>query len=502
VTKKNRQGVPAEAPSTLHVSLDTGGEKPIEFEFARPFIIGRDESAEIQVQNPGISRKHAEVVIENGTWKLRDLDSANGIYLGGKRVSEVPLESAVSVELGLKDATLTFRVEGEIEKQGLTVREKPPSVTQYVERYFSNRTLQSAGEHTRMVREAFQVVDKRKKRHFAVIVGVILICTIGIAAYSYWQHRELERRTLLAEEIFYNMKSLELEISRLRARVTDQGDPDGVQAIQRQRQQLRDLTRNYERFLEEIEFYESRDWSESDLIILRVARILGECELGMPDEFRDKVYEYINEWKKSRRLQQAMRRAADIGMGKVVTDAMLEYDLPPQFFFLALQESGFNERAIGPATRFGIAKGIWQFIPTTASRYGLEVGPLVELPRYDPRDQRHEAIRSTRAAAKYLRDIYNTEAQASGLLVIASYNWGENNVRSLVRSLPENPRERNFWKLLEEYGNRIPKETYNYVFYIVSAAVIGENPKLFGFNFENPFKGIDALQGSMEDLDN
>jgi hypothetical protein len=134
----------------------------------------------------------------------------------------------------------------------------------------------------------------------------------------------------------------------------------------------------------EFDFYGSRDRSESDLIILRVARILGECELGMPDEFRDKVYEYINEWKKSRRLQQAMRRAADIGMGKIVTDAMLEYDLPSHFFFLALQESGFNEKAISPATRFGIARGIWQFIPTTASRYGLEVGPLVELAPYAP----------------------------------------------------------------------------------------------------------------------
>jgi membrane-bound lytic murein transglycosylase D len=58
----------------------------------------------------------------------------------------------------------------------------------------------------------------------------------------------------------------------------------------------------------------------------------------------------------------------------------------------------------------------------------------------------------------------------------------------LIRSLPENPRERNFWKLLEKYRDKIPGETYNYVFYIFSAAVIGENPRLFGFNFDNPLK--------------
>jgi len=52
--------------------------------------------------------------------------------------------------------------------------------------------------------------------------------------------------------------------------------------------------------------------------------------------------------------------------------------------------------------------------------------------------------------------------------------------------MPENPKERNFWKLLSQYREKIPQETYDYVFYIVSAAVIGENPNLFGFDFENP----------------
>ncbi len=85
-----------------------------------------------------------------------------------------------------------------------------------------------------------------------------------------------------------------------------------------------------------------------------------------------------------------------------------------------------------------------------------------------------------------LRHIYDHEAQASGLLVIASYNWGQGRVLKLIKSLPENPRERNFWRILTEHRNKIPKETYDYVFYIFSAAVIGENPRLFGFDFDNP----------------
>ena len=154
--------------------------------------------------------------------------------------------------------------------------------------------------------------------------------------------------------------------------------------------------------------------------------------------------------------------------------------------YLGLQESNFNVGACGPPTRFGIAKGMWQFIPTTARSYGLRTGPLAELQQFDPGDERHDFLKSTQAAAEYISYIYNTQAQASGLLVMASYNWGENRVIKLINTMPENPKERNFWCLLSKYRSNIPQETYDYVFYIVSAAVIGENPRLFGFDFDNP----------------
>ena len=98
---------------------------------------------------------------------------------------------------------------------------------------------------------------------------------------------------------------------------------------------------------------------------------------------------------------------------------------------------------------------------------------------YDPLDDRFDFWKSTVAAIKYLRDLNNTEAQASGLLVMASYNWGENNIRQIISRMPENPRERNFWRLLS-YKD-IPRETYDYVFSIFSAAVICENQRPFRF---------------------
>ena len=69
---------------------------------------------------------------------------------------------------------------------------------------------------------------------------------------------------------------------------------------------------------------------------------------------------------------------------------------------------------------------------------------------------------------------------------MASYNWGETRVRDLIRKMPENPRERNFWQVLAKHPDKVPPETYKYVMNIVSAAAIGEDPELLGFNVKNP----------------
>ena len=137
------------------------------------------------------------------------------------------------------------------------------------------------------------------------------------------------------------------------------------------------------------------------------------------------------------------------------------------------------------------AKGMWQLTPETARRFGLKTGPLVAFPRADRDDDRQQWEKSTGAAARYIKEIYSTDAQASGLLVMAAYNWGEGRIINLLRTMPANPRERNFWKVLEQHRDQVPKETYDYVLSIVSAAVIGENPRMFGFAFDNPLAFID-----------
>jgi soluble lytic murein transglycosylase-like protein len=208
--------------------------------------------------------------------------------------------------------------------------------------------------------------------------------------------------------------------------------------------------------------------------------------MAAPSDYLVEVTRYVQTWRSTGRFAKGVTRAREKGYARKIVAEFEKQNLPPQFFYLALEESDFDDLASGPPTYLGFAKGMWQFVRPTAERYGLTIGPLAGVPRPDPADDRHQWEKATKAAAAYIKDIYSTDAQASGLLVMASYNWGERRVVNALKKMPANPRERNFWKVLAQHRDQVPKETYDYVMMIVSAAAIGENPRLFGFPVDNP----------------
>lgn len=474
-------------PPSIRVRIEKGKAEKTDFCFTAPFRIGRGKDCEVRIADPTVSRLHAEILFEEGSWWVHDLKSGNGTFVDDKRVERAPLAKETRIKLGISGPILCLTTEGVAEAEAT---DSSHTVTQYMRRYFSDSGDENIGQHTMMVRRAFQKVQKRQKRKYSWIIGLIACLFLAAGAYAVFKHMEVRKQRLLAKDIFFAMKSLELQFTGFLKTARLGKDAQSMEHIKNYRARRKEMEESYDQFMNALKVYGKRI-SEEERIILRVARTFGECEINMPEEFVEKVLSYVEKWKSTKRLERAIGRARRNGYIAKVAETMLDHDLPPQFFYLALQESNFNANACGPKTRFGIAKGIWQFIPSTAVYYGLRTGPLLHMRRPDPRDERHHFGRSTLAAARYLRDIYDTEAQASGLLVIASYNWGERRVNELIRKMPENPRDRNFWRLLASYRNEIPQETYDYVFHIFSAAVIGENPRLFGFDFDNPLGAIE-----------
>jgi membrane-bound lytic murein transglycosylase D len=463
-----------------------------EFSFSEPFCIGREETCQVRLQDSSVSRMHVEGYLREDCWWIRDLNSANGTLVEGRKIDRLPLTKPTIIELGVDGPILSFEPEA-VRPTQATIQKNIPSVTEYQKRYFDKSGQGEMGEHTLFVRQAFQRVQRKQKGKYYAIIGSVAVLLVLASGYAYLQHKKVREQIRMAVGLFYDMKTLELGIAGLKSKLQALGTEQDLNEIRKYESSLQRMTLNYEEFVKKLGVYR-KDTSQEEKLIIKMARVFGECELQLPEGFVTEVQKYITEWKSSNRLSRAIQRAKERGYDSEISYEMLKYGLPAQFFYLAIQESDLDPNRCGPETRFGFAKGMWQFIPDTALDYGLRIGPFVDYPRYDPRDERHDFRKSTQAAARYIRDLYDRDAQASGLLVMASYNWSETRVREFIRTMPENPRERNFWLLLEKYVSRIPDETYNYIFRIFSAAVIGENPRLFGFDFDNPLGHISELK--------
>jgi pSer/pThr/pTyr-binding forkhead associated (FHA) protein len=469
-------------PPVLRVNFKTAlGDR--ELEFSRPFRIGRTDECDVCIPDEYVSRSHAEVVLEGRQWSIRDLHSANGIFLDGQRVETTLIDGPITIRLGVEGPFVSFIVEP---TPAVTPEIGSETMARYINRYFVKPSDgEQVGEHTIMVRRAFAQVHRKQRSKYTVALAVLAVAVLAASGYALHERQVAVKQKAFAEDIFYNMKSLDVDIANVEKLVLESNNRQGMDEVKKYQSRRKEMEKSYDKFLTTLRVYDPKMTPQQQLV-LRVARIFGECELAMPPAFMTEINNYIAKWQSSDRLRDAIANANAKGYTARISEELLAQDLPPQFFYLALQESNFDPYISGPETAKGIAKGMWQFIPETAVKYGLQIGPLVDMRRADTRDDRHHWDRETIAAAKYLKDLYSTDAQASDLLVMACYNWGEGRVIPLVRSMPPNPRDRNFWRLLSLYRDKIPQETYDYVFYIVSAAVIGENPRLFGFDFDNP----------------
>jgi membrane-bound lytic murein transglycosylase D len=148
-----------------------------------------------------------------------------------------------------------------------------------------------------------------------------------------------------------------------------------------------------------------------------------------------------------------------------------EQGLPEDLVYIALIESGFDPHAYSRSK----AVGPWQFIDRTGKRYGLKVNWWV--------DERRDPEKSTIAAAKYLKDLY--EMFACWYLAAAGYNAGEYKIIRAMKRF----RTEDFWTLTKH--RYLKRETKNYVPLMIAAAIVAKDPEKYGFTgieYEKPLR--------------
>ena len=188
--------------------------------------------------------------------------------------------------------------------------------------------------------------------------------------------------------------------------------------------------------------------SEDLLIIDRLSRIPTTIDMPLNDVTRT----FINTYSNRMRHSVAIMLGASNFYMPIFEEALERYDLPLELRYLPVIESGLRPSVTSHAG----ASGLWQFMPATGKRYGLEINTLV--------DERRDPIKSSEAAAHFLSDLYNMFGDWS--LAIAAYNCGEYNVqKALLRS---GNRDGDFWSIY----NYLPKETRGYVPAFIAANYI------------------------------
>jgi len=197
----------------------------------------------------------------------------------------------------------------------------------------------------------------------------------------------------------------------------------------------------------------------------------------LPLEVNDAVVSYVNYFssERGRRIMAAgLRRAARYRA--MITQVLSSEGLPLELMQLAQAESGFMPRAVSRAR----ATGMWQFMASRGAEYGLM--------RTSYYDDRLDPEKSTRAAARHLRDLYHEFGD--WYLAMAAYNCGPLTVARAV----ERTGYADFWELRKR--GVLPKETANYVPAILAMIIVVKNAKDYGLDGveEDPPLAYDTVQ--------
>ena len=153
----------------------------------------------------------------------------------------------------------------------------------------------------------------------------------------------------------------------------------------------------------------------------------------------------------------------------LIESALGESNLPNDLKYIAVIESALRPHVGSPAG----AIGFWQFMQATGRNYGLRIDSEY--------DERRSIFKSTRAAAAYFKALYDDFQ--SWTLAAAAYNMGEEGLKSEIL----------LQKVNDYYRLYLPLETQRYVFRILSAKLVLENPQKYGFHID-PDKRYPALE--------
>ncbi len=204
-----------------------------------------------------------------------------------------------------------------------------------------------------------------------------------------------------------------------------------------------------------------RLFGKVDAITVDESKFLGFImpKTTIPMELNDEVKKFITYFstRHKEHFQRYLKRA-EIYF-PMIERIIAEEGMPPEIINLAIVESGVNPHAHSRAN----ALGMWQFIKPTGKLYDLEGNQWF--------DERRNLEKSTRAAMRFLKSLY--EAYCDWYLALSAYNAGSGKVNRAIKQA----KSKDFWKVRKYFR----RETKEYAPRFIAATIIAMNPERFGF---------------------
>ncbi|TWJ13389.1 lytic transglycosylase domain-containing protein [Geobacter argillaceus] len=224
----------------------------------------------------------------------------------------------------------------------------------------------------------------------------------------------------------------------------------------------------------EAELYRSLGLTDSETFAAEEnpAHLVDEIELSFPQielpesdiplTLNGKVEYFVNYFRTRGRSFFARWLSRSERYIPLMKEVLRKEKLPEDLVYLAMIESGFTPHAVSVAS----AVGPWQFMSGTGKRYSLRIDPWI--------DERRDPLKSSIAAALYLKELYAL-FNNNWYLAAAGYNAGENKILRAI----DKYNSRDFWELTK--GSYLKRETKDYVPKLLAAAIIAKEPARYGF---------------------
>lgn len=268
-------------------------------------------------------------------------------------------------------------------------------------------------------------------------------------------------RMLRGEEI---VEAIEVAVENLaEPRQNTPQQIDSLLAMWRTTTTKASYERYFDEFLNVTEAIDPKSDSADSLYIARLNALMSPVPMHYNHEVRTAIERFSS-------AGYAEKMSYAYHYFPMIEEELINVGLPVELRAMVIIESGLNPLATSKAG----AKGLWQFMPRTGKEYGLEINSMV--------DERCNPLLATRAACKYLKNMY--DMYGDWTLAIASYNCGPGNVNKAITRSGGNREsyKGDFWDI---YYN-LPRETRSYVPLFMGATYAFAYHKAHGVEYTTP----------------